>query len=95
MDYVRRAVWGMLYADDACIVLRSPRGLAKIMEVISEVCRAFALTNVFENKPETMHASTAYTAHDDASRSGSTKLQIGAILHLPGGSRYRNPGHVH
>ena len=20
MDYVRRAVWGMLYADDACIV---------------------------------------------------------------------------
>ena len=28
MDYVRRAVWGMLYADDACIVLRSPQGLA-------------------------------------------------------------------
>ena len=24
MDYVRRAVWGMLYADDACIVSRSP-----------------------------------------------------------------------
>ena len=22
MDYVRRAVWGMLYADDACIVSR-------------------------------------------------------------------------
>ena len=29
MDYVRRAVWGMLYADDACIVSRSPQGLAK------------------------------------------------------------------
>ena len=28
MDYVRRAVWGMLYADDACIVSRSPQGLA-------------------------------------------------------------------
>ena len=28
MDYVRRAVWGMLYTDDACIVLRSPQGLA-------------------------------------------------------------------
>ena len=28
MNYVRRAVWGMLYADDACIVLRSPQGLA-------------------------------------------------------------------
>ena len=28
MDYVRRAVWGMLYADDACIVSRSLQGLA-------------------------------------------------------------------
>ena len=37
MDYVRRAVWGMLYADDACIVSRSPQGLAKMMEVIVEV----------------------------------------------------------
>ena len=26
MDYVRRAVWGMLYADYACIVSRSPQG---------------------------------------------------------------------
>ena len=37
MDYVRRAVWGMLYADDACKVSRSPQGLAKMMEVIVEV----------------------------------------------------------
>ena len=44
MDYVRRAVWGMLYADDACIVSRSPEGLAKMMEVIVEVCRAAVLT---------------------------------------------------
>ena len=42
MDYVRRAVWGMLYADDACIVLRSPQRLAKMTQVIVEVCRAFA-----------------------------------------------------
>ena len=34
MDYVRRAVWGMLYTDDACIVSRSPQGLAKMMEFI-------------------------------------------------------------
>ena len=53
MDYVRRAVWGMLYADDACIVSRSPQGLAKIMEVIVEVCRAFALT-VSAKKTETI-----------------------------------------
>ena len=37
MDYVRRAVWGMLYVDDACIVSRSPQGLAKMTEVIVEV----------------------------------------------------------
>ena len=53
MDYVRRAVWGMLYADDACKVSRSPQGLAKMMEVIVEVCRAFALT-VSAKKTETM-----------------------------------------
>ena len=44
MDYVRRAVWGMLYADDACIISGSPQRLAKMMEVIVEVCQAFALT---------------------------------------------------
>ena len=53
MDYVRRVVWGLLYADDACIVSRSPQGLAKMMEVIVEVCRAFALT-VSAKKTETM-----------------------------------------
>ena len=54
MDYVvRRVVWGMLYADDACIVSRSPQGLAKMIEVIIEVCRAFALT-VSAKKTETM-----------------------------------------
>ena len=53
MDYVRRAVWGKLYADDACIVSRSPQGLAKITEVIVEVCQAFALT-VSAKKTEAM-----------------------------------------
>ena len=53
MDYVGRAVWGMLYADDACIVSRSPQGLAKMMEVVVEICRAFALT-VSAKKTKTM-----------------------------------------
>ena len=53
MDYVRRTVWGMLYADDVCKVSRSPQGLAKMMEVIVEVCRAFALT-VSAKKTDTM-----------------------------------------
>ena len=52
MDYVRHAVWGMLYADDAYIVSRSPQGLVKMMEVIVEVCQAFALT-VSAKKTET------------------------------------------
>ena len=44
---------GILYVDDACIVSRSPRRFAKIIEVIVEVCRAFALT-VSEKKIEAM-----------------------------------------
>ena len=43
----------MLYADDACIVSRSLQGLAKMMEVIVEVCQAFALT-VSTKKTKTM-----------------------------------------
>ena len=42
----------MLYTDDACIVSRSPQGLAKMMEVIVEVCRVVALT-VLAKKTET------------------------------------------
>ena len=53
MDYVRRAVWGMLCADDACIVSRLPQGLANIMEIIVEICRVFALT-VSARKTEIM-----------------------------------------
>ena len=53
MDYVRRGVWGMLYADGVCIVSRSPQGLTQIMEVNVEVCRTFALT-VSAKKTETM-----------------------------------------
>ena len=53
LECVRRAVWGMLYADDACIVSRSPRGLELMMAVIVKVCGAFGLT-VSEKKTETM-----------------------------------------
>ena len=37
-------VWGMLYADDAGIVSRSPEGLEKMMTVIINECGAFGLT---------------------------------------------------
>ena len=52
LDRVQRAVWGMLYADDAGIVSRSPAELARMMTVIVEVFGAFGLT-VSEKKTET------------------------------------------
>ena len=33
VEMVRRAVWGMLHADDAGVVSRSPHGLTKMMGV--------------------------------------------------------------
>ena len=60
MDYVRRAMWVILYADEACIVSRSPQGPDIMMEVIGEVCRALALT-VSAKKTETMRVSPPHT----------------------------------
>ena len=53
LECVRRAIWGMLYADDACIVSRSTRGLGRMMAVLVEVFGAFGLT-ISESKTETM-----------------------------------------
>ena len=94
IDYVRRAVWGMLYADDACIVSRSPQGLAKMMEVIVEVCRAFALIVSAKKDRDHVYAPTAYTVDDGASQSSRVNLQTSVILRLPRGRRGRNPVHV-
>ncbi|CAB1112683.1 unnamed protein product [Ectocarpus sp. CCAP 1310/34] len=53
LDRVRRAVWGMLYADDAGVVSRSAEGLARMMTIIVEVFGEFGLT-VSEKKTETL-----------------------------------------
>ena len=37
LERARRAVWGMLYADDAGIVSRSQEGLTRMMTTIVEV----------------------------------------------------------
>ena len=37
-------LWGMLYANDAGIVSRSPGGLGRTMTMIGIVCSAFGLT---------------------------------------------------
>ena len=44
MECVRRAVCGMLYANDACIVTRSPQGLERMMATLVDVFGAFGLT---------------------------------------------------
>ena len=54
LECVRRAIWGMLYADDACIVSRSPRGLGRMMAVFVEGFGTFGLT-ISESKVETMY----------------------------------------
>ena len=92
MDYVRRAVWGMLYSDDACIVSRSPQGLATMTEVIGEVC--IRVKRVGEEDGDHVYAPTTYTADDGANRSSRANLQTGAILHLPRGRCDRNPRYV-
>lgn len=43
LDQVRRAVWAMLYADDAGVVSKSADGLARMMTIIVEVFREFGL----------------------------------------------------
>ena len=53
LECVQRAIWGMLYADDACIVSRSPRGLGRIMAVFVEVFGTFGLI-ISESKTETI-----------------------------------------
>ena len=85
MDYVRRAVWDMLYADDACIVSRSPQGLAKMMEVIVEVCRAFALT-VSAKKTKTMCMPSQRTPRTMAriEAAGQIYKQVQSFTYLGG-----------
>ena len=50
---------------------------------------------VCEEDKDYVHASTVYTADDNASRSDRANLQTGAILHLIRENRDENPGHAH
>ena len=53
LERARRAVWGMLYADDAGVVSRSQEGLTRMMTTIVEVFGEFRLT-VSEKRTETL-----------------------------------------
>ena len=85
MDYVRRAMWGMSYADDACIVSRSLLGLAKMIELIVEVCVAFALT-VSAKKTETMCMPPWRTPRTmgQVEAAGQTYKQVESFTYLGG-----------
>ena len=54
LEMVWRAVWGMLYADDAEVVSTSPLAFTRMMGVIVVACQEFGLT-VSEKKTEVMH----------------------------------------
>ena len=54
LEMVRRAVWGMPYADDAGVVSTSSRGLTRMMGVVVVAYQEFELT-VSEKKTEAMH----------------------------------------
>ena len=85
LECVRRAIWGMLYADDACIVSRSTRGLGQMMAVFIEVFGAFGLT-ISESKTETMyvHADPARTGNEDSLQRHGATVPPDNLLHLPG-----------
>ena len=63
----------MLYADDTCIVSRSPRGLGRIMTVFVEEFGIFGLP-ISESKAETMCISIqrAPADADSLQRDGAT-----------------------
>ena len=44
LDRVRKAVWGMLYANDAGVVSKSAERLARMVTINVEVLREFELT---------------------------------------------------
>ena len=75
----------MLYADDACIVSRSPQGLAKMVGVIVEVYRAFAST-VSVKKTETMCMRTPLTQRTvvQVEATGQTYKQVQSFVNLGG-----------
>ena len=57
LTYVRRAVWGMLYANDAGIVSKSAEGLEKMMTVIVAVSEAAGLTVLYYPKRNGDHTA--------------------------------------
>ena len=74
----------MLYAKDACIVSRSPRGLGRMMAVFVDVFGTFGLT-ISESKTETMCISiSACTGKEDSLQRHGAAVPPDNVLHLFG-----------
>ena len=85
MNYVRRAVWGTLYADDACIVSRSPQGLAKMMKAIVEVCLAFALiASARRQRPRVCPPPRTLRTIVQVEAAGQIYIQVQSFTYLGG-----------
>ena len=80
-------LWGMLYADDAGVVPRSPEQLRKMMELIVVMCTAFGL-NVSEAKTEIMclraKGMPEFTATFSVEAAGQVYNQTKEFVHLGG-----------
>ena len=83
LERVRRAIWGMLYADDACIVSRSPHGLGRMMAVFVEVFGTFGLT-ISEQDGDLVHTDPACTGNEDRLQRHGATVPPDNLLHLLG-----------
>ena len=81
------SLWGMVYADDAGVVLQSPKQLRKMMGVVVVVCAAFGLT-VSEVKTEIMclraRGMPESTATFSVEAAGKVYNQTNAFVYLGG-----------
>ena len=64
LERARRAVWGVLYADDAGVVSRSQEGLTRMMTIIVEVFGAFGLTVSIEEDRDSLDAGAGKAAEE-------------------------------
>ena len=86
LEMVPRAVWGMLYADDAGLVSTSTRGLTRIMGAIVVACQEFGLT-VSEKKIKAMHLWSHPHTASNALRfeaAGQRYIQTTELVYLGG-----------
>ena len=91
LECMRRAIWRMLYADDACFVPRSPRGLGNIMAVFVEVFGPFGLTNLGEQDGDHVHVDSACIGNKDSLRRHMATISSDNLLYLFGRHRDGNP----